>query len=424
MNGSTDRAHDPYAALRIPNFRRYTLGAFALTLSTQVQGIIVAWQIYAVTRDPLSLGLIGLAEALPFIGVALLAGHVADRVDRRRLALASTAVLLACSLALLVLAARPPAPHTFVRIVYGIIFVSGLARSFLQPARVALSSELVPRAVLPNAVTWRSVTWQTAAVGGPALGGLLYGLAGATAAYRLDAALMALAFVAFWLMRHRSPVRAIERGSITESLKTGLRFVRSQPVILGAMTLDLFSVLFGGAVALLPVFADQILHVGPEGLGVLRAAPAAGAVVMSLALAHRPPFRHAGRALLWVVALFGLCMIGFGLSRNYALSVVLLFASGLVDMVSVVIRSTLLQVFTPEHLLGRVSSVNQIFIGSSNEIGAFESGVTAKLFGTAPSVVIGGLATLAVVALTGWALPSLRRLGPIDASAGEAEAAA
>jgi len=408
--------HDPYAALRIPNFRRYTAGALALTLSTQIQGVVVAWQIYDVTHDPLSLGLIGLAEALPFIGVALVAGHVADRIDRRRVALAATALLLGCSLALLGLAAFPPGPTTFVRAVYAIIFVSGIARSFLQPARVALSSELVPRALLPNAVTWRSVTWQIAAVGGPAVGGLLYGFAGATAAYRLDALLMALAFVAFWLMRHRSPVRAAQHGAtITESLAIGVRFVRSQPVILGAMTLDLFSVLFGGATALLPVFADQILHVGPQGLGVLRAAPAAGAVLMSLALAHRPPFRQAGRALLWVVALFGMCMIGFGLSRSYVLSVALLFVSGLVDMVSVVIRSTLLQVFTPEHLLGRVSSVNQIFIGSSNEIGAFESGVAAKLIGAAPSVVVGGALTLGVVAVIGWGLPALRRLGAIEA---------
>jgi hypothetical protein len=203
-------------------------------------------------------------------------------------------------------------------------------------------------------------------------------------------------------------------ATIAESLRLGLGFVRSQPVILGAMTLDLFSVLFGGATALLPVFANEILHVGPEGLGVLRAAPAAGAVVMSLVLAHRPPFRRAGRTLLVVVAMFGLSMIGFGLSRSFALSVALLFISGLVDMVSVVIRSTLLQVFTPNHLLGRVSSVNQIFIGSSNEIGAFESGVAAKLLGTAPSVVVGGVLTLGVVAAIGWGVPTLRRLRSID----------
>ncbi len=414
---SSRTRHDPYAALRIPNFRRYTAGVLALTLSTQVQGVVVAWQIYDVTHDPLSLGLIGLAEALPFIGIALFAGHVADRVDRRRLALGATLLLLACSLALLALAWFPPRTSTFVRAVYGIIFVSGVARSFLQPARIGLSSELVPRDLLPSAVTWRSVTWQVAAVGGPAFGGLLYGFAGATAAYELDAALMVLALVAFALMRHRSPARAAAAGSIGESLLTGLRFVRRQPVILGAMTLDLFSVLFGGAVALLPVFADRILHVGPEGLGVLRAAPAAGAVVMSLILAHRPPIRRAGPTLLTVVALFGLSMIGFGLSRSYPLSVALLFVSGLVDMVSVVIRSTLLQLYTPDELLGRVSSVNQIFIGSSNEIGAFESGVAAKLLGAVPSVVVGGALTLVVVAAVGWGVPTLRRLRAIEAPA-------
>ncbi|AHG89049.1 protein of unknown function DUF894 DitE [Gemmatirosa kalamazoonensis] len=407
-------AHDPYAALRIPNFRWYTLGALALTLSGQVQELVVSWQVYDVTHDPLSLGLIGLAEALPFIAVALVAGHVADHIDRRRLALLSTAVLLGCAVALLALALFPLPPRTFVRLVYAIIFVSGIGRSFLQPARVALSSELVPRETLPNAVTWRSVTWQIAAVGGPALGGLLYGFAGATPAYVICVVLMVLACGAFWLMRHRSPAREHAAVPIAESLGVGLRFLKAQPVILGAMTLDLFSVLFGGATALLPVFADQILHVGPKGLGVLRAAPAAGAVLMSLALAHRPPFRRAGRALLVAVALFGCSMVGFGLSRSFALSVALLFFSGIVDMVSVVIRSTLLQVFTPEQLLGRVSSVNQIFIGSSNEIGAFESGVAAKLLGAAPSVVFGGAATLVVVAAIGWGVPTLRRLRGIE----------
>jgi MFS family permease len=414
---STRAGHDPYAALRIPNYRWYTLGTLTLTLAGQVQELVVSWQVYDVTRDPLSLGLIGLAEALPFIAVALFAGHVADRIDRRRLALISTAVLLGCAIALLGLALFPPVPRAFVRLVYAIIFISGIGRSFLQPARVALSSELVPRETLPNAVTWRSVTWQIAAVGGPALGGLLYGFAGARAAYQVCVVLMVLAFGAFWLMRHRSPAREQVDVPISESLRVGVRFLKAQPVLLGAMTLDLFSVLFGGATALLPVFADQILHVGPKGLGVLRAAPAAGAVLMSLVLAHRPPFQRAGRTLLVVVALFGLSMIGFGLSHSFALSVALLFLGGLVDMVSVVIRGTLLQLFTPEHLLGRVSSVNQIFIGSSNEIGAFESGVAAKILGTAPSVVFGGVATLAVVAAIGWGVPTLRRLRSIDSPA-------
>jgi hypothetical protein len=252
---------------------------------------------------------------------------------------------------------------------------------------------------------------------------VLYGFAGPAAAYTLDTVLMTVAFVAFLAVRHRSPVRERTAGSVVESVLTGLRFVRRQPVILGAMTLDLFSVLFGGAVALLPVFAEKILHVGPEGLGALRAAPAAGAVVTSLLLAHRRPFRRAGRALLTVVALFGVAMIGFGLSTSFPLSVALLAFSGAVDMVSVVIRSTLLQVMTPDHLLGRVSAVNQIFIGSSNEIGQFESGVAAKLLGAAPSVVVGGVLTLVVVALTAARIPELRRLGAIRAPEGERAAA-
>jgi MFS family permease len=407
--------HDPYAALRIPNYRRYIFSLLALTLALQVQGVVVAWQVYDLTHDPLSLGLIGLAEALPYIGSALFAGHVADRHDRRRLVVASICVLVLCSLALLALTLRPRAATEQVRLMYGVIFVSGFARSFLQPARTALGAELLPRELYANAVTWRSLVWQVAAVAGPALGGLLYGFASATAAYSLDVALITTALLSFALIRHVSPVRERGTESMVESLASGVRFVWRQPVILGALTLDLFSVLFGGAVALLPVFADEILHVGPQGLGVLRASPAVGAVIVSLSLAHRRPFRRAGPTLLFAVALFGVAMIGFGLSRNFYLSVGLLAFSGAVDMVSVVVRSTLLQVFTPEHLLGRVSSVNAIFIGSSNEIGAFESGVAARVFGTAPSVVIGGVLTVAIVAITALKLPQLRRLRAIEA---------
>jgi MFS family permease len=297
--------------------------------------------------------------------------------------------------------------------IYLVIFASGVARSFLQPSRTALSAELVPRPLYPNAVTWRSSTWQLAAVLGPALGGLIYGFGSVTAAYAVDATLMMLAALAIARIRHVPPTRPDGGESVLQSPASGIRFVRTQPVVLGAMALDLFSVLFGGATALLPIFADSILHVGPEGLGVLRAAPAAGAVVMSLVLAHRPPLRRAGRTLLVNVALFGLSMIGFGLSRSFALSLGALVVSGMVDTVSVVVRSTLLQVLTPEHLLGRVSSVNAIFIGSSNEIGAFESGVAAKLLGTVPSVVVGGLATLLVVTVTALRVPQLRRLREI-----------
>jgi MFS family permease len=407
------RAHDPYAALRIAAFRRYIAGLLTLILATQVQGVVVAWQVYAVTKDPLSLGLIGLAEALPFIGFALWAGHVADRVDRRKLTMGATAVLLLCSAALLALSLAPPAPRAHVTLIYAVIFVSGIARSFLSPARTALSTELVPRELLANSLTWRSTTWQTAAVGGPALGGVLYAFAGAPMAYALDTLLMLVALAAFVRVRHTPRPRPPTGVSIRRSLLEGIRFVRGTPTLLGAMSLDLFSVLFGGAVALLPIFADEILRVGPEGLGVLRAAPAVGAVAVSLWLAHRPPVRRTGPVLLSVVAAFGALMIGFGLSRSFALSVALLAASGAVDMVSVNIRSMLLQLLVPEHLLGRVSSVNQIFIGSSNEIGAFESGVAAKLLGAAQSVVVGGALTILVVVTTGWAVPALRRMGEI-----------
>jgi len=406
--------HDPYASLRIPNFRWFIISLLTMNVATQLQAVVVSWQVYALTRDPLSLGLIGLAEALPFIGFALPAGHLADRASRLRIARVALSALLACSISLLWFTLRPQVIHPGrVWPIYAVIFVSGIARSFLQPSRTALSAEVVPRLLYPNAVTWRSSTWQLAAVLGPALGGLIYGFGDVTAAYAVDAALMLAALSAIARIRHVPPARASSDASVLESLSQGVRFVRGQPVVLGAMALDLFSVLFGGATALLPVFADAILHVGPEGLGVLRAAPAAGAVVMSLVLAHRPPLRQAGRTLLANVALFGVSMIVFGASRNFWLSLAALGVSGMVDTVSVVVRSTLLQVLTPEHLLGRVSSVNAIFIGSSNEIGAFESGVAARFLGTVPSVMLGGLATLGVVTITAWRVPELRELREI-----------
>ena len=408
--------HDPYAALRYPLFARYIVTLFTLTLGVQIQGTVVGWQVYDLTKDPFALGMIGLAEALPAISMALYAGHVADRHDRRRIVLIALSVLAGCSIALWLLAAARPlgvemlTPARLTAI-YAVIVVSGVARAFLQPARQALSAELVPRALFANAITWRSGSWQLAAVLGPALGGLLYAAGGTRLAYGVDASLMLFATVVLVTVAHRSPVREETHESIYDSVSGGVRFVFREPVLLGALTLDLFSVFFGGAVALLPIFAAEILHVGPTGLGILRAAPAVGAVVMSVALARRKDWNHTGHVLLYAVAGFGACMVLFGLSRTFLLSVGLLVASGMFDMVSVVIRSTLLQARTPEAMLGRVSSVNQIFIGSSNEIGMFESGVTARWWGAAPSVVIGGLATLGVVGTIAWFVPSLRKMG-------------
>lgn len=405
----------PYAALQHPNFRRYVIGLLAFTMAVQIQGTVVGWQIYELTHDKLALGMIGLAEALPFIGFALYAGHLADRHDRRRMAIIALSVLVLCSVTLLVLPlALPQHPRRVTRLIYATIIVSGVARSFLQPARQALSQELVPRALFHNAVTWRSGAWQLAAVIGPALGGALYAIGGTTVAYAGDVTLIVIGLLAIISIRHRSVINRDHTDDVGESLGEGLRFVFREPILLSALSLDLFSVFFGGATALLPVFADEILRVGPQGLGLLRAAPAVGAVVMSLVIVHRPPFVRAGRTLALAVCGFGIFTIGFGLSTSFWLSVLMLALAGASDMVSVSIRSNLLQTITPTHLFGRVSSVNSVFVGSSNEIGMFESGVTAQLFGTVPSVVLGGAATLVVVATIFGRNPKLRGLRRIQ----------
>ena len=401
---------DPYVSLRNPNFRWYVASLVALTLGTMIQATVVAWQVYALTKDPLSLGLVGLAEALPFITAALYAGHVADRHDRKRLSMLALAVQLGCGIALLVLTVNSARLlNGTVLPIYAVVSISGLARSFLQPARTALGAEIVPRATYTNAITWRSSLWQAAAVVGPALGGMLYGFSGPRLSYIVEVVLCAVAVFLFGRIAYQRAPAEPDNMTIRENLTVGIRFLVKQPELLGAQLLDLLAVLFGGAPALLPIFASEILHVGPQGLGILRAAPAAGAVLISLLLVHRT-VRNAGPTLFVCVAAFGLCWILFALSRWFWLSLVLLLISGMVDNVSVVIRSTLLTLRTPPNLLGRVSAVNQIFIGSSNEIGSFESGVAAKLLGTVRSVIFGGIVTLSVVGVTAWRIPRLRRL--------------
>jgi MFS family permease len=411
--GGTIEAHDAYAALRHRAFRWYIVSLFTMVVGSQLQAVVVGWQVYGLTHDPLSLGLIGLAEALPFIAVALPAGYLADRHDRRAISAASLFVLACCSAALLAFSLSRGLLARGVGPIYATIFVSGIARGILQPARQALSAEIIPRNVYQNAIAWRSSTWQTAAVIGPAIGGLLYGFSGPVTSYGVTVALMIVALAGFLMVRYVPEPRSPGSASMFAELLTGLRFVWSEHAILAALSLDLFSVFLGGAEALLPVFASEILKVGPQGLGLLRAAPAAGAVTMGIFLAHRPPFRRAGRTMLVAVAVFALAIVGFGLSRSFYLSLVLLALSGMADNVSVVIRSTLIQLLTPAQMLGRVSAVNSIFIGSSNELGAFESGVAARLLGAVPAVVLGGSAALAVVGLTAHLVPRLRTLGRI-----------
>jgi MFS family permease len=397
---------DPYASLRHPEYRAFLGSMAAVFAATQIQSTVLGWQVFSITGDPLSLGLVGLAEALPFLALTLVGGWAADRVDRRRLSLLSLGAVGASGAWLLVLSLGTPRSALPF---YGAQALAGLGRAFFRPASVALGTELVPRADYHNAASWRSSVFHGAMVAGPAAGGALIALGGPRLAYAVVAALTAAGLVGLAATAPR-PRAAASPGPLRAELSDGVRFVFGQPVLLGALSLDLFAVLFGGATALLPVFAREILGVGEVGFGFLRAAPAVGSVAMSLALARFGHFRRAGRALLWSVAVFGVTWIAFALSRSYALSLSLLALGGALDNVSVVLRSTLVQTLTPQDMMGRVAAVNSFFIGSSNELGAFESGVAARLLGTVPSVLLGGAMTLVTVGLVAWRAPALRRL--------------
>lgn len=402
----------PYAALKLPDFRLFISARFCVTLAIQIQSVIVAWQVYELTHDPLSLGFIGLAEAIPSIGVSLYAGHVADMIMRKKIILVCVSTLLLCSLLLFFFTID--AVHALdqygVSPIYGVIFLSGIARGFLSPAMFAYMPQLVPRELFSNAITWNSTLWETAAIGGPAIGGFIYGFFGIQASYAADVLLtLSGLLLAVGVTKKPLPPESDELGMI-EKIRAGLRFVFRNQIILGAISLDLFAVLFGGAVALLPIFAKEILHAGAEGLGVLRAAPAVGALMMAFYITHNPFTKNTGRTLLYCVAGFGVCMILFALSTNFWVSLVVLMVSGMFDCVSVIIRGTLLQTLTPENMKGRVSAVNHIFIGSSNEIGMFESGVAARLMGVVPSVVFGGCMTLLSVGVVSKLAKSLRKL--------------
>jgi MFS family permease len=402
----------PYAALKIADFRLFIAQRFFITLAIQIQSVVVAWQVYEITHDALSLGLIGLAEALPSIGVSLYAGHVADVVQRKKIILLCIGTLLFCSVCLLLFTLQPSDFFSTwgVAPIYSVIFVSGIARGFLSPAIFAFMPQLVPRNLYTNAISWNSTLWETATISGLALGGLIYGLLGITTAYAIDVSLTLAGMMLIFLVAGRPLPPASQEEGVAEKIKAGLRFVFHNKLILSAISLDLFAVLFGGAVALLPIFADEVLHVGKIGLGFLRAAPSIGALVMAFYITHNPITKNTGRILLYCVAGFGACMILFALSTNFWLSLFLLVISGGFDSISVIIRGTLLQTLTPENMKGRVSAVNHIFVGSSNEIGMFESGVVARLIGTVPSVILGGFMTLAVVGVTGWVSKSLRTL--------------
>ena len=378
-------------------------------LSYQITAVTVGWHVYQLTGNPLALGLIGLAEVIPYFCTALFAGYAVDHLPRRKLGLAACVCLSMTGLLLVAVSMGWLQAHG-TTMIYAAIAVTGVARAFLGPIYNALFARVLPRAQFARGAGMGSVAFQAAMVTGPALGGVLVGWAGTTAAYATAAALALVAGIVLVLMRVSEPNNEGERAPIFSSIGEGLRFVFSKQIVLGALALDMFAVLFGGAVAMLPAFITDVLHRGPEALGILRAAPALGAVCVGLWLVRRPPGRHAGRLLLLAVAGFGLCIIGFGLSRHFWLSAAFLLLSGVFDGVSVVLRSTILQLATPDHMRGRVSSINGIFIGSSNELGAFYSGGMARLLGLVPAVVLGGFVTLGVVGVTAWKAPKLRRL--------------
>lgn len=402
---------DPYAALRFSAYRRFLTGMSVVFVATQVQSAVLGWQVYELTHDPLALGLVGLSEAVPVLALTLFGGWAADHSGRKGLALGSLSLVTASALSLWGLGLFG---SRLVWPLYAAQALAGVGRAFYRPATAALGTEVVPREHFQNAAVWRSSFFHAAMVLGPALGGFLIAWRGPTVAFATVTLLCLLGLGALALVPSTPTPKAPPSG-VVEGLSEGVRFVFGQPVLLGAMSLDLFAVLFGGASALLPVFAKDVLHVGEVGFGFLRAAPAVGSVLMSLLLARLGQFERAGRALLGAVALFGVSWMAFALSRSYLVSLALLALGGALDSISVVLRSTLVQLRTPADKMGRVSAVNGFFIGSSNELGAFESGVMARWLGTVPSVLFGGAMTLVTVAAVALLVPTLRRLRRLHA---------
>ncbi len=388
-------------------FARFIAARFLATLAVQMQTVAVGWQVYEVTRDPLDLGLVGLSQFLPFVLLILPAGHVADSRDRRRVLAACFALECLCALLLLAFAARG---LESARPVFAVMVLFGIARAFAMPTGQALLPNLVTRAQFGTAVALNSSTWQVATIAGPALGGVMY-LLGAPVVYASVAVLLAAAVAMVLTLRAggRDEARSTEPPG-WETLLSGLRFVRSRRLVLGAISLDLFAVLFGGATALLPVYAADVLHVGPAGLGWLRTAPGIGAALCGVVLGLAPITRRVGRWMFGGVVVYGIATVVFGASTSFWLSLAALLLMGAGDMVSVYVRHLLVQLETPDEIRGRVSAVNAVFIGASNELGEFESGVTAAWFGTVPAVIVGGCATLLVAGAWSRLFPELSRM--------------
>lgn len=406
MSESRNAAPGGAIVFRFPSFRYYELARLLIVLCTEMQSVAVGWQLYDITKRPISLGLAGLAQFLPLILLFLVSGHAADRMDRKRLLMLCYIAFALCSGLLFALGlhkVRVAAP------IYIVLVLVGVVRAFNGPAVRALLPHVVPDEYFPSAVAWNATVFQAATILGPALGGLIYALFhGPSAVYA--AAMCGGCLAAAMLLRIEVRSKARDRSpSSWQTVLAGLRFIRREKLILGSISLDLFAVLLGGAVALLPVYAREILKTGPWGLGLLRSAPGMGAAAMAVLLAYRPLRRRTGVTMLWCVAAFGAFTILFGLSRSIVVSLIALILVGAADMVSVVIRATLVQVGTPDEMRGRVNAVDMIFVGASNELGEFESGLTAQWLGTVPAVVLGGIGAILVTALWAWKFPDLRR---------------
>jgi MFS family permease len=396
-----------HIAFQYPNFRYYMTARFLITTSSEMQAVAVAWQVYGITHRPLDLGLVGLAQFLPAVLLFLLAGHTADRVPRQRILATCCAAFAACSLGLLSLTLHG---ISAVWPIYAVLLANGTVRAFNGPASQAFVPLLVPVEHFPNAIAWNASVFMSAVIVGPMIGGPLYGFLGNPIPVYACAATATLTALALILALRLPAVARPRAAASIEAVLGGLRYIWRTRLVLGAISLDLFAVLLGGAVAMLPVYARDILSLGAAGLGLLRSAPGAGALITAVALAHWPLRRHAGYAMLCCVAAFGVCTVVFGLSRSVPLSLVALALVGATDMVSVNVRQNMIQLTTPDEMRGRVSAVNSIFVGASNELGQFESGITAQWFGVVPSVVLGGLGTLAIVAAGAWLFPALRRV--------------
>ncbi len=403
-------SQDPRLAGRVafthPDFVSYTLARFFIVLSLEMLSVAVGWQVYEITHRPLDLGYVGLAQFLPGFALFLFAGHAADLFDRRRLLMWCYAGFALCSALLLLISWRAPQS---VHLIYAVLVLLGAVRSFNFPASRAILPQLVPEEHFANAVAWNSSIFQIATIAGPALGGIVYAMfRGPNTVYAIAVSISILAMAMTMRIKILTAARSKEPVSL-RAVFAGFRFIGQKKLILGSISLDMFAVLLGGAVALLPVYAREILHTGPWGLGLLRSAPGVGAAVMAMVVAHRPIRRRAGMTMLLCVAGFGVFTIAFGISRSLILSLVALFLCGASDMVSVIIRATLVQIATPDEMRGRVNAVDMLFIGVSNELGEFESGFTAQWFGTVPAVVLGGIGTLVVIGIWAWVFPELRK---------------